>query len=66
MSVATPGSQNDNNVWSAYSRGGQYVKLPYLIVGKDFQVKQKSILGSTYIPSIQNTETGFLSVKFIV
>ena len=44
MSVATPGTENVNNVWSASSRGGQYVKLPYLIVGKDFQVKQKKYL----------------------
>jgi len=58
-----PGTQNVNNVWSPYSRGGQYVKQPYLVVSKDLHVKQKSILGSRYIPSIQNTETGNLSIN---
>jgi len=63
MSANLPGTENPNNVWSPYSRGGQYVKQPYLVVSKDLHVKQKSILGSRYIPSIQNTETGNLSVN---
>jgi hypothetical protein len=63
MSVATPGTENPNNVWAPTSRGGQYVKQPYLVVSKDCHIKQKTILGSKYIPSIQDTETGFLSVN---
>lgn len=63
MSVSLPGTQNPNNVWMPSSRGGQYVSIPYLAVGHDCHVKQKTILGSKYIPSIQSCDTGQLSVN---
>ena len=56
-------SQNANNVWNASSKGGQYEMVQYLVVSKDLHVKQKAILGSTFYPSLQNTDTGFLSIN---